>query len=207
MAKDKSLKLNFNILKGSEKIFLFLMLCMLVGSIIGSIIANRIDGVQFNSLITYMDNLFYDFNNISLLKQEILREGLFKYGISIIIIWLLGFASLGNFVTLFIITLKGTSLGFTTSFLMMEYGFKGIWYATIIYLPQNIILVPLYIFIAHTSIKFNLKKNKKDAKISVLDIETLEYAVVLGLGLSLIFLTSLYEAYVAPNIINITLLG
>ena len=211
MVKYKRLKSSFNNASDSKKLMLMIAIFMLIGSIVGSIMANRMNEIQYSELKTYMDNFFYNFNQDTLIKQEVVMDSFIIYGVNVILIWFLGFIALGSFITFFLLTLRGTSIGFTTSFLIMEYGLRGLWYAIVIYMPQNIILVPVYFFIVYSSIKFTLEyvkdDRKKRAKSGSIDAKILEYVVVLILSLTLIFLISLYEAYIAPNLIHTLLLN
>lgn len=210
MIKNKRLKLEFDKINCSKKLIIIIFSCMFIGSLIGSILANTIDYIQQSNISNYMDTLFYNLNYTMLSKREVLIGSFLRYGISLIIIWLLGFIIIGFFFILLLIGFLGASLGFTTSFLIIEYGLIGIWYAIVVYIPQNILIIPLYVFIAYSSINFSLRDTEKQIKNKDrlknkkkgIDVDVLEYTVVLILSLSLVFLVSLYEAYLAPNLIN-----
>jgi|GEM_PF-2651174 len=205
MVKYKRLKADTSNISDSQKILIMIAICMIIGSMIGSIMANRIGTIEHHGLRSQMDYFLNNFDHKALVKQDVVIQSFFTYGAGVILVWFLGFITFGSFIALFIIALRGTSIGFTTSFLVMEYGHLGVWYASIIYMPQNIILFFVYAFIVYSSIRFTMeymkKKKNKNFSLKSVDSEILEYVVVLFLSLTLIFLVSLYEAYIAPNLI------
>lgn len=71
-----------------------------------------------------------------------------------IVIWLGGWLSLGLFLSGAAFLLRSISLGFASAMLMVTYGMKGIWGAMLTILPQNIILIPAYIFTMCASIYY-----------------------------------------------------
>ncbi|WMI81721.1 stage II sporulation protein M [Anaerotignum sp. MB30-C6] len=81
-----------------------------------------------------------------------------------LLIWLGGWLSLGLFLSGAAFLLRSISLGFASAMMMVTYGAKGIWGAIFAILPQNIILIPAYIFTMCAAIYYLLAWNEGNGK-------------------------------------------
>ncbi len=166
------------------------------GILLGSVLANSLQEDNRQLLTGFINKFFVNYNFLNTDSSEIFRESFIKYGKIILIIWILAFISMGFVISGFIVFLKGISYGFTTAFLIITYGTKGIYYACFLYLLQNIILIPAYVFIMFASIKFVFKKNTE-----TLD-SFFEYTISMLISLACVIIVCLLEAYVIPNFIT-----
>jgi len=71
---------------------------------------------------------------------------------------------LGLFLSGAAFLLRSISLGFASAMLMVTYGVKGVWGAMLSILPQNIILIPAYIFTMCAAIYYLLDWNEGHGK-------------------------------------------
>lgn len=166
-----------------------------LGIIIGALIANNLDLSRKDELYNFTSKLLLNINSLEINKFTVLTDCFLKYGKFVIIIWMLAFVPLGSIFSLLVILTKGLSYGFTTAFLVISYGAKGIYYATQMYFIQNLLMIPTYFFIAYYCINYSMcrKKNTNDI---------LEYGIVLVIGFACVFLVSLIEAFLLPKVMN-----
>lgn len=182
------------------KMLKFLALCMILGSIFGSLTVNIfIDSNKvsfFSNLIsTFLNNykesisgsnysFFYCFLNNS------------KF---LIIIWVLGFTKLGVLFIFLILILKGLFYGFTMAFFIIQFGIIGIFYACLFYLIQNIILIPCYFYVSINACSYCLRKLYQYKNASNIR----KYLKILIVVLILCAVISLFDIYIGPKIANL----
>jgi uncharacterized membrane protein SpoIIM required for sporulation len=87
---------------------------------------------------------------------DIFIGSIIKHGTILLIIWVLAFLPPASIVSLPLIFIKGMGGGFTTTLLLKVYGFRGILYACTLYLPQNLLLVPAYLFAGYAGLQLTL---------------------------------------------------
>jgi stage II sporulation protein M len=136
--------------KRGQKIIIIVCLSFLVGVMGGAIAANVMGTDAKSELITWMKD-----------GTQIQQAGSFtavfwKYVKYDIVIWLGGWLQLGLFLSGTAFLLRSISLGFASAMMMVTYGVKGLGGAMFAILPQNIILIPAYIFIMCAAIYYLL---------------------------------------------------
>lgn len=187
----------------NQLIMLLISLSLIIGAFIGAVMANTIDINEYNQLSKFMGNFINDFNILNLNKSEIFYECMVKYGKTALIIWFLGFIPMGIIVIFIIVFAKGLSYGFTTAFIIRSFGTKGILYILALYVPQNIILIPVYFLIAFTGLKYifrEMDNNKTSSKNSVIELKS--YFVAIMIAGVFIILASLTDVFITPILIN-----
>ena len=148
-----------------------------MGFILGIILSFTIN----TQLLTNYSILY----SASIVRPIAICNNFLSYILPLFVVWILAFTKKYKFISGFIVFFKGTSLGFVSSFLLQTYAFWGLAYIIILYLPQNLLLVPLYIFLAATK-----KQN------------TTEYILLLAFVVCVVFFISLYDIFVLPRIIQ-----
>lgn len=179
---------------------------LLLGIIMGAIFANQMNDTQSLELALYMDEFFVRFHVESLNQTFVLKDALLKYGKTVGIAWILGFTVIGIPFSILIILLKGFTYGFTSAFLIKQYGMSGLWFGFLSYIPQNLILIPMFVFVVHGSIEFALKSGKnKHGKARFHKDRTqewIEYGLILLVGMACVILASVIETYVTPSLMK-----
>lgn len=192
--KEKKFKESFNFY-----VLLFLCISLGIGAGIGAAAANALDENMRNELF---NNISYFLNEDVTSDFDLFYEGLFKYGKSITMLWILGFTGMGLFGIFPIIFAKGASIGFTTAFIIRCMGKKGLLYACCLYLPQNIVLIPLNIIIAFISIKFIRLNKKEKNKSGVKEFDSKDFLFCLTAAWLFIAAVSLMDVFVTPILIG-----
>ena len=173
-------------------VIITLITCMLAGMSVGAIAG--MNGYQdvSSSLAGYLQN----FGHFSV-PWDIFRESTLKYGKLVIIIWLLAFLPSGSFLPVgglmatLLLIFRGAAYGFSTAALIRGYGLAGAASAAILYLPQGVLLIPVYIFVAYSCVCFIQK-----------DGEIKSYLPTLFIGLAVCMLAGLIDAFITPGLVR-----
>ena len=175
-----------------DKLFWIVLGFMLIGIIIGVLLVVTMNPSRQRYLYVFIGNYF----NMDTVRSEIFRESVVKYGKFVVIMWLLAFIPVGFGFNLITLMLRGTSLGFTVAFLIASFGLRGIYFTVILFLVQNIILIPAYIFVSHQSLKFCFSNMK---------MHFYEYCLCLLIGLAACVLAALVESYLLRIVIGMNI--
>lgn len=163
--------------------------------------------MEQNELNDYVQKFLYHFQTQQENPTNALKNIFFQHVKTIFIIWISGFSVVGIPLALFVIGAKGFSYGFTAAFFTMQYGWHGLLFSILSYLPHNLILIPGYLFLTKSSVGLALQfyfmkkrniRNERDKKQKVL-----EYALVLLISIGFIMVSSVIEAYFTPRLMRI----
>lgn len=187
-------------LKYNKKLMLFLSVIVIAGIISGAflivILKSNDKQLVIDSIKQFMQNTN---NNISLLKNSLIINLLIIIGI-----WLLGISVIGSFITIALIFWKSFTLGFTISGFILTYNLKGLLLAFCYLFPHLIINLFIFMYLGTFAIKFSILIIKCIFHKINLDFRklTIIYLKVLFICIILIFLTSLFEAFITPILLK-----
>ena len=151
-------KRNMRLDKRGQKIIAIVCLSFLIGVAGGAIAANLM-GTNVKSELAGM------IQNAAEMQQSGSFAAVFwKYFKYDIVIWLGGWLHLGLFLSGMAFLLRSISVGFASAMMMTTYGVKGVWGAMLTIFPQNIILIPSYIFIMCAAIYYLISWNEGNGK-------------------------------------------
>ena len=148
--------------KPKNSIIKYMTIFFTLGILIGSIYAVLIDNSILEPIHKHLENLQSGSINVS--RNLIFRESMFKHGMIIVMIFFVSYLPNSNLISLVILSIKGASIGFSSSVLIKYYGTRGLWYITLTFLPQTLIMVISYFSLiyflreATTAKKYNEKK-------------------------------------------------
>ena len=198
------LELIRNHVENNLKQYFIISILFIIGVAIGVTLANH---VQFQAQeqvelgITEAINKLkegYEINYSSLLKNVILNHILFT-----LILWFLGCSVIGIPIVYLAIGYKGISLGYTISSIILTLGTgKGILFAFIALLLQNLFIIPAILAIAVSSMNLysSIIKNKR---IENIKIEIIRHTIFC-FGMSVILLVaSFIEVYATSFLLKI----
>lgn len=202
--------MNFVYKHFKSNIFLYFLILVffMVGISIGAILINAIGINEKNQLINFINTLFNVLENDSLEPLNIFKYSYKNNIISIILIWVMGIIIIGVPLILFIVMLKGVALGFTVGILFTEFGMKGLIFALLTIVPQNIFIIPSIIIASVLSINFALKtinlriNNTKRISFRKRCITFTSIIILLSL---LLIIGGLIEGYFTPVFMKIVL--
>jgi stage II sporulation protein M len=185
-----------------SSIFLFIIVLFFMGVIFGAIVVNSMSFTQKEDLFYYLSQFF---GQISVEKaaenKDLFLQSFFHNSKFIGLIWILGISIIGLPVILILLFLKGMVVGFTVGFLVSQMGWKGFSLAIASVLPQNLIIIPVFIIMAALSVIFSIRMIKKQfMKTYAQPMVPLFKGYIFALIAAIIFISvaSGIEAYLSP---------
>lgn len=185
------------------KLVLLILLLFLTGVVVGSLGVRTMGQQQVSEVATYLETFFYGFSTKGVEAGTVLRGSLATNLKTLVVIFLAGISAYGIGVILIMVFLRGFVVGFTVGFLVRELALRGLFFALVTVLPQNIFIIPALLFAAIVSYSFGLNMwqtrfQDPDARYSFWGtvIFTLLAALVLLLG-------AIMEAYLIPSLVGL----
>lgn len=191
----------------NNQIITFLFGLSIIAIITGAFyitILNKTD----QSLIT--ETILNFFNNISTnkLNYGLSLKNTFVINIGfIILIWLLGISVIGIPIIIFLFFSKIFTLGFSISSIIFNYKLKGILLAILYIFPHHVINGYIYMIILAYSLSLSLKIIATIIKRKSIDFKIImnKYGYVLIVSSIIILGTTLFEVFITPLLIKLTL--
>ncbi|ERJ13764.1 stage II sporulation protein M [Haloplasma contractile] len=146
MAKKKrKLKLNIN-----QHVLLFIVFIFIIGVIFGTIYSHRLENNGVLNIVNDIQMIIYNVDSDHALT--ILLKSFGSHFIYLFLIWVLALTLIGIPLIVFMVFFIGFIYGFVISFFIIEMGTKGITFALIYTFPQNLIILPLTIYVSYSAI-------------------------------------------------------
>jgi stage II sporulation protein M len=195
-----------NYFREHSSIFLFIVVLFLMGVIFGAIVVNSMSFTQKQDLFYYLSQFFGEVSNGKIAPTNDLFIQSFLHNSKFIaLIWILGISIIGLPLILILLFIKGMVIGFTVGFLVSELSWKGFILAIVSILPQNLIIIPVFIIMAALSVSFSSKMIKKQfmKKYSQPIIPVFRrYIFTLLVAVIFIIGAAGIEAYLSPGLMN-----
>ena len=182
-------------------LFIFITVLFSVSVLFGAIVVQALDNSQKSELYLYFNSFLSYFDQSKLADNTIMAEALRQNLKHLGILWVLGLSVIGLPVIIAMVFIKGFSIGFTVAFLIEQYSVKGLQLAIATILPQNLIIVPITIFVGVSGIVFSIQliQNRIIHEGESLFARFIRYSIVIAISILLMVLASCYEAYIAPK--------
>lgn len=185
-------------------LYFIVLLFFVAGISAGAFTADALSVEQKEELVNYFKGFF------SILEKEPVYSGaVFKQSLAnnlqiVILIWLLGITVIGVPLILLLIGVKGFIIGFSVGFLVEEMKLRGVLFALVAVLPQNLIIVPGIVVSGVLGIAFStalIRRRKTRPKKSFFN-ELLVYTLNMLVVLLVISIGALVEGYITPIFIK-----
>lgn len=145
-----------------SSIFLFIVVLFLMGVIFGAIVVNSMSITQKEDLFYYLSQFFGQVSEGKVADDnDLFLQSFFHNSKFIGLMWILGISIIGLPVILILLFIKGMVVGFTVGFLVSQMGWKGFMLALVSILPQNLIIIPVFILMAAFSVIFSIRMIKR----------------------------------------------
>jgi stage II sporulation protein M len=139
-------------------IYLFVMVLFLMGVIFGAIVVNSLSFTQKEDLFYYLSQFFGQVSDGKVAaSNDLLLQSFFHNSKYVGLMMILGISIIGLPVILVILFIKGMVVGFTVGFLVNQMEWNGFLLSFVSILPQNLIIIPIFIFGATLSVSFSIK--------------------------------------------------
>lgn len=177
----------------------------IIGIITGSIFIMVINTNDKSLVVEHITKFFSNVNSSDYSYLDSLKNMLSLNYFYVIVIWVLGLSILGILVNIFLTYLKGFIIGFTTSSLIITYGFKSILAVILYIIPHTLINSLVIIILTIYSITFSRYLliqifQKKDMKTKNF---MKKYLIILLIAVALTLVSSISEVYLFPFLLKL----
>lgn len=177
----------------------------IIGIITGSIFIMVINTNDKSLVVEHITKFFSNVNSSNYSYLDSLKNMLSLNYFYVIVIWVLGLSILGILVNIFLTYLKGFIIGFTTSSLIITYGFKSILAVILYIIPHTLINSLVIIVLTIYSITFSRYLliqifQKKDMKTKNF---MKKYLIILLIAVALTLVSSISEVYLFPFLLKL----
>jgi stage II sporulation protein M len=189
-----------------SSIYLFVVVLFLMGVIFGAIVVNSLTFSQREDLAYYLSQFFGEVSNGKVAaSKDVFAQSLFDNSKFIGMMGILGISIIGLPVILIVLFMKGLVIGFTVGFLVNQMGWNGFLLSFVSVLPQNFIIIPVFIITATVAVSISLKMIRRQfmKKISEPILPLLgRYALVFVVAGLFLVIAALFEAYISPSLMK-----
>jgi stage II sporulation protein M len=189
-----------------SSIYLFVVVLFLMGVIFGAIVVNSLTFSQKEDLAYYLSQFFGEVSNGKVAaSKDVFAQSLFDNSKFIGMMGILGISIIGLPVILIVLFMKGLVIGFTVGFLVNQMGWNGFLLSFVSVLPQNFIIIPVFIITATVAVSISLKMIRRQfmKKISEPILPLLgRYALVFVVAGLFLVIAALFEAYISPSLMK-----
>lgn len=206
MKKNKYQNILANHFREHSSIYLFVAVLFLMGVIFGAIVVNSLTLSQKEDLFYYLSQFFSQISNGKVADSKDLFIQSFSHNSKFIgLMWLLGISIIGLPVILILLFIKGMVVGFTVGFLVNQMGWNGFLLSFVSVLPQNIIIIPVFIISATLAVSFSFKMIRqqfmKKMGEPMLPLFGRYMVLLVGAIVSLVIAAGV-EAYISPGLMK-----
>ncbi len=189
----------------NKNLFVFIFVIVIIGIISGSFFSVIISSDDKSLVMEYINNFFNNLKDGKLNYSNNIINSLFFTILFALLIWILGISVIGFFIVLFLLFLKAFILGFTVSSIIYCFNLKGALYGLIYIFPHQIINLLVFMLLSAYALIVSFKVIRCFSGKRVLDFKKIfkRYLIVLFFSLICLILTSLYEIYIMPKLLNI----
>ncbi|SDC37849.1 stage II sporulation protein M [Paenibacillus sp. UNCCL117] len=183
-------------------LYVFIGVIFITGVVFGAIMVGALSLEQKQEITRYLSNFFsmVDQGELNGDVTASFRDTLALHMKWVLIIWLLGMSVIGLPLILILDFLKGVLIGFTVGYMVGTLSWKGLLFALVSVVPQNLIVIPVFIVCSVTAVAFSVRlvKNRFIHKKGQLFEPLMRFSgVTLGSGVLLVGV-ALFEAYISP---------
>ncbi len=194
-----------DIILPNKRINFFVITVLILGVLSGSIFLMMLSNGDKESVILQIKNFFHSVSVSSIDNGQAFKNSLIINYLFVMFLWILGFSLIGVIVNIFITYIKGFFVGFSISSIFLTFGYKGV-IAGFLYCIfgqfLNMIVVSI-VSIYSFMFSYNLLRIIFSKKREGLMLK--KYFIILMLSIIVSFVSSLFEAYLFPNILKLVI--
>ena len=194
-----------HILRNKKEYTIFLCL-FLIGIFLGVFFTNHMKDEQKVQVVDYFTNFVNKMKNLEKIDTgELLKTNIIKNSIFAVLLWFFGTTVIGLPVVFGLVIYKGFCLGYTISIVVNVFGItKGISFALISLLLQNIIFVPSILAIGVSGFKL-YKSIIQDRRKENIKLEIIRHTILSLLMLVCILLSTIIDTFISTNLLKSTI--
>ena len=185
------------------RLYVIVAIIFVIGIVAGVIFINNINEIQKGEIGEYINKFVTSLKgNYEINKGELLKSSLLENLKLVLGMWFIGSTVIGIPIVLGIVIYRGFCIGYTISSVITILGTqKGIIFFLITIFIQNIIIIPVLIFLAVSGMKL-YKSIMKDKRRENIKIEIVRHTIMSIISFIFLILASLIEVYIATNLLT-----
>jgi stage II sporulation protein M len=198
MNRNQSLQIY---IKEHLSLYIFVGIIFLTGAVFGVVMTSALSLEQKQEIMRYLSNFFSSVQQGDLTDVRATFQQSFALHMKwILIIWLLGMSVIGLPIILILDFLKGVLIGFSVSYLIGQFSWKGLLFALVSVAPQNLVVIPALLVCSVTAMAFSiyLVKHRLIGRKGAFYEPFMRYAATILLTGCLLAGVALFEAYASP---------
>ncbi|MEK3885919.1 stage II sporulation protein M [Bacillus sp. FSL K6-3431] len=201
-----------NHIRDYSSIYAFIMVLFLMGIIFGAILVNSLSAPQKDDLFYYLNQYFSKVADGKTVPSEELFKLSLLHNIKFtVLMWVLGISIIGFPLIFILIFIKGIVVGFSVGFLVNQMGWNGLLLSFVSLLPQNLLIIPVIMFIGACSIGLSITLIKKIFFRKNLTFQLApvfsKYILVYITAVAVLVVAACIEAYIAPVLMKSIILS
>jgi stage II sporulation protein M len=202
MNRNRSLQLY---VKEHLSLYIYVGVIFITGVVFGAVMAGALSPEQKQEIMRYLSNFFSSVEHGAFSDVKASFKQSFALHIKwILIIWVLGMSVVGLPLILILDFLKGVLIGFSISYLVGQFYWKGLWFALVSVAPQNLIVIPTLLICSVTAMAFSihLVKQRLRTRKGTFYEPFMRYSGTVLLSAALLAGVALFEAHISPIMIK-----
>lgn len=202
MLQQKKLKTH---LQENMSLYIFVSITLLMGIIFGALLVNALAYQQNEEISNFLGSFLHMISQGGQGEEvSYLKQSLFSHLKWLLLIWILGLSVIGLPIILILNFLKGVLVGFTVGYLVSDMSWHGLLFALVAVAPQNLIIIPAFIICSVAAMSFSIYvvKHRFVQRNGEVKPQLLEYTYITIAFMLLTGLSSVFEAYVTPHLLE-----
>jgi stage II sporulation protein M len=182
-----------------------LVLLILIGVVIGALVAKN-DGVQNQSSFSFFMQNAFSASTASKGFISLLISAFFSSSILICCAFFLGLCAIGSPAIVLILVFKGAGIGLSIGYLYMQYGLKGVAISALCILPQAVLSSIAIIIACREGIRFSVQLASvvlPTGKQLQLWSNFLEYCYKFVICFVIVFIASILDALATTGLLGL----
>ena len=190
------------LLNVDRKVLIFLATICIIGIVTGSLFMVILSSNDKEQVFASLEQFIADFGHLNM-KIE-LTNNLIINLLYILGIWILGISVIGIPIVICLIFIKSFLISFTIASFIMRYKTKGILLGLVYIMPHQIVNLLTLIYVGVYAIKLSLYLIETIFKKKNLNFKNItnRYLMVLGFAVIVLIISSLYETFIMPSLLN-----
>lgn len=192
-------------INNNAKEYLIVSIIFLIGIILGVMFINNTETMQKDEISQYLRNFVAALNtDYKIDFSKLLKQSITSNLALAVILWFVGSTVVGLPIVCIIIGIRGLSLGYTISSVIITYGaFKGSLFGLESLLLQNIISIPCILALGVSGIKL-YKSIIKDKRKENIKIEILRHTLFSAFVALILIGAAFIETYISSSIVSMS---
>ncbi|HOB21896.1 MAG TPA: stage II sporulation protein M [Bacillota bacterium] len=132
------------------------LLLFLLGVVTGAVSVRTMEQSQVDEVAAYLETFFQGFQSQGIQRSVVFRDSVLATTKTLFVILLAGLSAYGIIAIPLVVFFRGFVVGFTVGFLVYEMAVRGLFFALVAVLPQNLLLIPAILMAGVVCFAFGL---------------------------------------------------